>query len=147
MKKILILSLLTFAFSISVFGQKVSSGTIEGKLMYPSEYIPPEMIVCVQKTDANLTVCSNGENKDYKFTLDHEKATYSVKLPIGKYHVFAAFPFGKAPVKTYEGYKAYYNEFVTCGIRVECKSHENIEVFVRPNATVKNITPGDWYKD
>lgn len=145
MKKFLFLSIFIAIFAISGFGQKLNYGTIEGKLMYPSEYIPAEMIVCVQNNSKDKTVCSNSKTKGYKFDLNHKAATYSVKLPVGKYFVFAAFPYGKSPTNSYEGYEAFYNEFVKCGLSVECKSHEKIEIEVKENETISEITPGDWY--
>ncbi len=143
MKKLVILSVVIGLSAVVAYGQKTPRGTIEGKLMYPSESIPEAMIVCVQ--DMTRTICSNSDTKDFTFDLDHENANYSVKLPAGKYVVFAAFPYGKAPTNDYEGYEAYYNEFVTCGLSVDCKSRKKIEVTVRSNETVSEITPGDWY--
>ncbi|MEZ5346367.1 MAG: hypothetical protein R2681_12525 [Pyrinomonadaceae bacterium] len=144
MKKLFLLSVIIGLSVVFGFGQSASQGTIKGKLMYPSDYIPDTMIVCVQ--DYTKTFCSDSESEGFVFDLDYENARYSIKLPAGKYYVFAAFPYGKAPTNDMEGYEAYYNEFVTCGLSVDCTSRKKIEVTVKPNATVSEITPGDWYK-
>lgn len=144
MKKLIIMSVIIGLSAAIGFGQKGAQGTIAGKLMYPSESIPETMIICVQ--DMTRTVCSHSETDGFEFSLDYENAVYSVKLPAGKYFVFAAFPYGKAPTNDMEGYEAYYNEFVTCGLSVDCESRKPIEVNVKANETVSEISPGDWYK-
>lgn len=147
MRKPILLFTFISIFAMVGFGQKTDYGTIQGKLVYPSEYIPPAMIVCVQQINTgDETFCSDSKNKGYSFKLDHAKAKYSVTLPVGEYFVFSAFPFGKAGGNTFEGYMAYYNEFVTCGYDVKCESHKNIVVKVEANKTTSNIDPGDWYK-
>lgn len=147
MKKfIFFITLFSIFAATFAFGQKTNYGTIEGKLIYPSDYIPPTMIICVQEIgETSQTVCSDSKTKDYKFTLNYENATYSAKLPAGEYYIFAAFPYGKAPVQNMEGAEAYYTEFVKCGLSVDCKSHEKLSFKVEANKTKSDITPGDWY--
>ncbi len=147
MKKTFLIIAIIGLLTIFSFGQKMSYGTIEGKLIYPSDYIPETMIVCVQNRDIDKTICSNSKTKDYQFNLDHKKATYSVKLPAGEYFVFAAFPYGQAPSNGMEGYEAFYTEFVKCGLSVDCQSHEKIAVKVKAGETVADISPGDWYEN
>jgi len=43
------------------------------------------------------------------------------------------------------GYKAYYSEFVTCGLSVDCASHEPIIVEVKSGQTTDGVNPQDWY--
>jgi len=45
-----------------------------------------------------------------------------------------------------DDYKAYYSEFVTCGLSVNCPSHKPIPVAVKTGETVNDIDPQDWYK-
>lgn len=146
MKKLSILLILSCGFAVSAFA---GTGKITGKLTYPSEFIPPELILCVQKSGGK-TVCSNHRKTllrkaKINFRLNHSDATYRIKLPSGKYYLYATFPPGKAPTQEMEGLKAYYNEFVKCGMRVECRSKKRIAIRVRSGRTVKEITVGDWY--
>jgi hypothetical protein len=114
-----------------------SNGKIKGKLTYPSEFIPADMVVCVEGT--SRTICSNSRDKSgYIFKVNRGAAKYEVSLPAGKYYIYA---------KTREmaGEKAYYNEFVKCGMDVRCKSKKKIRLNVRSGGTISGITVGDWY--
>ena len=68
-------------------------------------------------------------------------------MPPGDYHVYAYLPdparYGAGYSKDY---RAYYSEFVKCGMRDNCKSHEPITVKVKSGETVSGIDPMDWYK-
>lgn len=113
------------------------NGKITGKLTYPSEFIPSDMVVCVESTER--TVCSNSRNKaGYVFKINRGSARYEISLPAGRYYIYA---------KTREmpGERAYYNEFVRCGMSVRCKSKRLIRLTVRSGRTVAGITVGDWY--
>ena len=55
MKNLFMIIVLLSSFTISAFA---GSGGITGKLTYPSDYIPPTMILCVQKSGGK-TYCSN----------------------------------------------------------------------------------------
>lgn len=146
MKKLLIFLILLCALTISAFSQ---SGKITGKLTYPSDYIPPEMILCVE-SNGGQTYCSNERTSRLRrgkisFRLNYLTATYRVDLPAGNYYLYATFPKGKAPTDDMEGIKAYYNEFVKCGMSVDCESKKPIAVKVKAGRTAKGITVGDWY--
>lgn len=149
MKRLLVLAAVLTAASLSVMAQ---NGKITGKLTYPSDYIPTTMAVCVYAADGSSAdrycstdKASNLSRAGYAFRVNYRTASYQVQLPAGSYYLYATFPKGRAPVADYENYKAYYNEFVRCGMSVECKSKRKIAVTVRGGRTTGGITLGDWY--
>jgi hypothetical protein len=149
MKRLLALAALLTATSLAAVAQ---NGKITGKLTYPSDYIPTTMIVCVYAADGlpgdrycSSDNASNLRKAGFIFRVNHRAASYQVQLPAGSYYLYATFPKGKAPVADYEYYKAYYNEFVRCGMSVDCPSKRNIAVDVRAGRTTGGITLGDWY--
>lgn len=112
------------------------TGTIEGSLSFPSEGIPVNMQVCAEDSNTQQNYCTNEHFNDNKYTYG---VGYKIEVPSGSYFVYAQVPnFGN-------GYRAYYNEFVTCGLSVNCQSHENIEVNVSAGQTITGIDPQDWY--
>jgi hypothetical protein len=145
MKKLVILLTLFGCLAISAAAQ---TGRISGNLTYPSDYIPPEMILCVTRNKQNY--CSNESaarlsKARIRFNLNHRRASYEVRLPAGTYYIYGAFPKGKAPTSDMENLKAYYNDFVKCGMNIKCTSKKPIAIKVAPGQTVRNITIGDWY--
>ena len=111
-----------------------TSGLITGSLSYPSEGLPDDLEVCAVNTLTESQYCTNDKINSDKFTYG---IGYNVEVPVGSYLVYS---------KTqYDTYKAYFSEFVTCGLEANCQSHEPIIVFVSAGQTVENIDPGDWY--
>lgn len=108
-------------------GKKVVLGSITGTLGYPSEKLPSNMKVCAQNIDTIEEVC----------TSEKDGTMYSLDVPEGAYYVYANVP----P----DTYKAYYDEFVTCGLNASCPSHTKIKVDVKAGLVTKNINPQDWY--
>lgn len=106
------------------------TGYIEGSTSYPSEFLP-DQTVCADNLDTNETICTE--------TVEDEKYTYGkgylLEVPAGTYNVYAK----------YEGQKIYYNEFVTCGLNINCPSHDPIDVVVEAGATATDVDPQDWY--
>lgn len=114
--------------------QKVS---IEGSLSYPSDSIPQDMEVCaVDVNDAKNTICTKDHITDKKYTYG---VGYKLELAPGAYNVYATTSF-------WQGYKAYYDEFVTCGMKYSCQSHNALEVKVEAGKNLTDIDPIDWYK-
>src|SRR3989344_4824591 len=116
--------------------QLTQTGTIEGSLSFPSEGIPQDLQVCAETLLGVQFECTPTHIQDSKYTYG---SGYKLELPPGKYYVYALVPSFKSD------YKAYYNEFVTCGLSINCPSHKPIEVEVSAGATVSNIDPRDWY--
>jgi hypothetical protein len=110
-------------------------GTIEGSLSYPSEGIPQNMIVCAENESLKDPICTSQKINDSKYTYG---TGYKLQVPEGKYFVYAKLP--------ENDYSAYYSNFVTCGLSVNCTDHTPIEVTVRGNQVTTNVDPGDWYR-
>ena len=116
--------------------QLTQSGTIEGSLSFPSEGIPADLQVCAETLIGVQFECTSTHIQDSKYTYG---SGYKFELPPGKYYVYAQVPSFNS------GYKAYYSEFVTCGLSINCSSHKPIEVEVSAGATVTGVDPQDWY--
>jgi len=110
---------------------KVMTAKISGKVSFPSEMIPEDLTVVIR---------NNGSGKLYT-TRDWNKKTKNYLIEVaapGMYEVFALS-------QQKPGYKAYYSEFVVCGLGAACKSHKPIILDVQPEAELNNIDPADWY--
>ena len=115
--------------------------TITGKLSYPGDFDFPRMIVCAEATTSRSIHCTDKRLWNRR----NRKFTYRLRVPAGSYYVFATIVNGEEPGADYRGYKAYYSEFVTCGLSVGCPSHDPIKVTARAGQTLTGIDPGDWY--
>lgn len=116
-------------------------GVITGSLSYPSDFDFPRMIVCAEAVDSRRIHCTDKRVTNRR----SGKVTYRLRVPAGSYHVFATIVNDEVPAEDYRGYKAYYSEFVKCGLSVNCPSHEPIKLTVRAGQTLTGIDPGDWY--
>ena len=120
------------------------SGVIEGSLSYPSEFIPPDMTICAENLATKKLYCTH---KHLKAKKHQYQVGYKLTVPPGDYHVFAHLP---DPAKYGAGYskdyRAYYSEFVKCGMTENCSSHAPIVVKIKSGETISNIDPQDWYK-
>jgi hypothetical protein len=119
------------------------TGVITGALSYPSDFDFPKMIVCAEAVNSKSIHCTDKRvlnRRTHRFS-------YKLTLPAGSYYVFATIVNGEEPVDSYRGYKAYYSEFVKCGLSVDCPSHAPIKVTLRAGQTAAGIDPGDWYVD
>ena len=142
MKRFILLVAITIATSVSASAQ---SGKITGKLTYPGEGIPTNMILCVTVTSlyAEPTYCSNDSASRLRqakitFKLNYRAASYAISLPAASYFVYTM-------TSEMPGVKAYYDELIKCGIRVECTSKEPIVVKVKAGKTRSGITVGDFW--
>ena len=128
--------ILPLMFAVTAFVAQGETGIIEGSLSYPGEEIPPDMRVCAENLLTKQQYCTEKHIKDkrYRYGLG-----YQIEVPAGRYHVFAT-------TANLKGHKAYYSEFVRCGLRVDCASHDPIVVTVAGGQSVVAIDPHDWYK-
>jgi hypothetical protein len=117
------------------------TAVITGSLSYPSDYSVPRMIVCAEGADSAKIHCTDKRARDRRTG----RVTYRLRVPAGSYYVFATIVNGEEPSEDFRGYKAYYSEFVTCGYKAECSSHERVKVSVRAGQTLTKIDPGDWF--
>jgi hypothetical protein len=120
------------------------AGVIEGALSYPSDFIPPDMVICAENLATKKIYLTKQHLKANKYRY---KVGYKLEVPPGDYHVYAQLP---DPARYGAGfpkdYRAYYSEFVTCGMSVDCTSHAPVVVKVAAGETVSGIDPQDWYK-
>lgn len=118
------------------------NGTVTGKIMYPSSGIPTKIKVFAQDTKTNktyeATVTFAPTTSDMSAS-----ATYSVSVPAGSYYIYGTL----ADFNDQNGtpWKAYYNQFVICGLAASCKDDTKVVVNVEAAGKVENITIGDWY--
>ena len=120
------------------------TGVIEGSLSYPSEFIPDDMTICAENLATKKIYATNKhlKGKQYQY-----KVGYKLTVPPGDYHVFAQLPDPAKYGATYpKDYRAYYSEFVKCGLSVDCKDHTPIVVRVKSGETIRGIDPQDWYR-
>jgi len=121
--------------------QPMKVGNIEGSLSYPSESIPP-MKVCIENPQKELITCTNKRIANKKYTYGFG---YTLSVPPGNYFAYAILENTKNTASDLEGYKAYYSEYVKCGIKVECKDHSPIQFTVEEGKTTPQIDVTDWY--
>jgi hypothetical protein len=109
----------------------VSYGKISGYLSYPGGSIPSDLGVCGQSAEnEKKTICT----KQIKDSAYQGGVGYELTLPSGNYYIFA-FLGNK---------KAYFTDYVICGQKAECTSHDKIPVVVSINSFQANILPHDW---
>jgi hypothetical protein len=119
-------------------------GVIEGSLSYPSEFIPDDMTICAENLATQKIYCTSKHLKAKKYRY---KVGYKLEAPPGDYHVYAKLPDPARYGASYsKDYRAYYSEFVKCGMSADCPSHAPIVVRVKSAETVSGIDPQDWYK-
>lgn len=102
-------------------------GYITGHVGYPSESIPPEMEICADREDKVETYC----------TYTKVGTSYTLPVPGASYKVYA-----RVGDQT-----AFYSDFVTCGLNVNCPSHDPIIVKVSNGLTTTDVDPTDWYNN
>lgn len=121
-----------------------NSGTIQGTLIYPSDFIPAQK-VCAVNIQTKKMLCV--ETKQ-------DQKTYSLEVPTGTYNVFAvacqeSYRTEKTCSDGYGTKRAYYNENIRCGLTYECSkkpgSQRPIPVKVNAGKVLQNVNPQDWY--
>lgn len=146
MRKLLLSISMISLVIVSLPELKVSAqgtGTLTGVLSYPSDYDFPRMIVCAEAVNSKRIHCTDKRVPQRR----RHRVGYKLTVPAGSYYVFATIVNGEEPVESMRGYKAYYSEFVKCGLTVKCTSHEPVIVTLRAGQTLAGIDPGDWYVD
>jgi hypothetical protein len=119
------------------------TGVIEGLLSYPSEFIPDDMVICAENLATKQIYSTHKHVKAKKYQY---KVGYKLTVPPGDYHVYAQLPDPATYGAEYpKDYRAYYSEFVKCGMSIECKDHTPIVVTVKSGETLSGIDPQDWY--
>lgn len=122
------------SFTTEVSTEGSNTGIIEGSLGYPSENIPSEMMICAENIFTSESFCTNKHIKGPKYIFQRG---FKLSVPEGQYFVYAKIP--------ESDYKAYYSDFITCGLKDSCRSHDPIIVEVKKGQTVMGVDPYDWY--
>jgi len=135
---------LAFGLALSCFWTLAiaqETGTVTGQIMYPSDYIPADLNVCAENLGDGTVVCTAKHLKGKQ-----HRTIYRLDLPPGDYHVYAKLTDAASYGAGYgPDYRAYYSEFVICGLLASCPSHAPIRVRVQAGKTVGSIDPADWY--
>ena len=114
-------------------------GFISGKMAYPSEGIPGVMVACAENIETKETICSQ-PRKNWE-----QSVSYSLRLPPGKYYVYGKLLPGDDSVGDMRNERAYYTDYMKCGMGETCTSHKRIQLEVRPGETLRGISVGDWW--
>jgi hypothetical protein len=115
-----------------------TTGIVQGKLCYPSEYIPA----------MNVYLKAEGSNTIYKLVSKENEQTFTFKkIPPGNYVAFAYTT--EATMMDLKNNKSKasggFTRFVPCGLSVNCKDHTLISFKVNKGKTTDAISICDWY--
>lgn len=108
-------------------------GYIEGGLSYPSSGVPSDVGVCAELVENTGIKTCGKQIKDKKYK---NGVGFKLEVDPGVYYVYALR--GEQ--------KAYYNQFVLCGLSVTCKDRTKIPVAVK-SGQVAEAMPEDWYDE
>lgn len=106
------------------------TGSIRGRLGYPSEYIPPLRVVAFDVFSQDYFFIETELNQT-EYQMDD--------LPPGTYHVIAYV------IDAESDFGGAYSQFVTCGLNVDCTDHSLIDVYVYPGQVTEDVDPVDFY--
>ncbi len=107
-------------------------GFIKGDMTYPSDAIPDNMVACAENVETTETTCTK------KRSGWQAGVNYSLRVPPGRYYVYAVL---LEDVKS----RAYYTDFIVCGMLERCKSHQRIVLEVKAGENLTGIKVGDWW--
>ncbi len=104
-----------------------TTGTISGRVCYPSEFIPAMTAYFVESSTNTVNQLPIAENQ----------GTYSIDLPPGTYVAYAwmdGFTFGGS-----------YSQAVPCGLTISCTDHSLIPVNLTAGSVITDVDLCDWY--
>ena len=118
-------------------------GIIQGELIYPSGFMPGQKI-CAENIGSGKVFCTETGGGETR---------YALEVDSGRYHVYAQAcnQASENGVVCRDGYfwkKAFYNEYVRCGLNAQCartSSRNPIVVRIDAGKVVNGINPQDWY--
>ena len=113
------------------------TGFIEGTVAYPSDGNPTDLKIYAENISTSKTymIPFSKINDPNTFT---DETKYTIEVPVGTYYVYAM-------TGIMHDYMSFYSEFVTCGLNVDCPSHDPIKVSVAEGKTTHKIDPNDWH--
>ena len=125
-------------FAILLTSCVSTTGIVQGKLCFPSEYIPA-MTVYLKAVNAKTVYQLESKENQQVFTFK--------KIPAGDYVAFAytreatSLDLNNKKSKASGG----YTRFVPCGLSINCKDHTLINFKVVKGKTTNAISVCDWY--
>lgn len=112
-------------------------GSISGTLSYPSEGIPAQRVCAELISDPATMHCTDTADDVHDYTIRN--------VPPGRYYVRASIK-NPAELGITDAGKAYWDQFVVCGLKYGCKDHTKIPVTVGSGQAVIGVDPQDWYQ-
>jgi hypothetical protein len=108
-------------------GEEPTTGTVTGRVCYPSEGIPPMTAYFQDTATSAVTTLDIAQNQ----------GTYSIDLLPATYIAYAWLP----------GFTigGSYSQAVPCGLTVSCTDHTPIPITVAAGGTVDDVDICDWY--
>ena len=113
---------------------QASQGIIEGRLSYPSEFLPPQRVVAFDVNDFDT----------YFMTEVQSGSTYELEVQPGTYYVLA-YLINPSQVGAAPDWFAAYSQSVVCGLQAGCDDHSLVPVEVQQGERVLDVNPIDWY--
>lgn len=116
-----------------------ATGTIEGRVSYPSDFRPELYVYAIDVNDEDhwYTVTVEGTSREEPG--DDPEGDYTLDVAPGTYYVLAY------ETLTPRASAGLYSEAVPCGLTVACNDHTLIPVTVRAEDRRTGIDPTDWY--
>lgn len=114
-------------------------GTISGRMSYPSDGIPSSMVACAEEIETGKTVCSKPRSG---WT---SGVSYSLTVAPGRYYVYGRVSKNDTDAGGFAGQRAYYTEYMKCGMGANCQSHRRIVLEVKGGESLSGIAVGDWW--
>lgn len=119
--------------------KKNAHGRISGSVLFPSEAMPSDLRVAAKNLETNTVYIKYfSEKRDPESFIP--MGPYEMLLPPGSYLVCA-----QTDHKAFLSYKAFYNDFVRQGLKLNGGSHDPLIVELAHGADLKSIDPTDWY--
>ena len=115
-------------------------GIIKGTTSYPSDFNPAQRVCAQSVTDSSYERCADVPEQEGTVV-----PTFSIKVAPGTYQVYA-FLKDPSELGLDESRRAYWTEFVRCGMTTDCTDHARLDVVVGAAAAVVDIRPQDWYQ-
>jgi len=109
-----------------------TTSNIEGIVSYPEKVIPRDLTVVVVEVHTGKVYSQR----------NWDRTTMRYKIEVvapGDYQIYAL-------TNSRKGYKAWYSEYVRCGMKEGCNSHQAITVHVDAGKNYDSVNPQDWYR-
>jgi hypothetical protein len=110
-------------------------GYIEWSLNYPSDFIPPDMVVCAEDINTQQAYCTNQQIQGSQYSYG---VWFKIEVPVWSYYIYQ-YPYSAI---WNPSFRWYYSEAVACWLMVSCPSNL-ISVPISQWETISDINPRD----